>query len=118
MDKSYILSLAMHLSLNDGCPIATFVALIRLRLRFLRILSPCLSAERITIERTIRMTVTDFSFDLRNPYVAVAMSHPPPPPPLLVSLDPVIAGMFVVDGGATGSEHSVTPARRPKSWVQ
>lgn len=94
------------------------VGLIRLRLRLLRILSLCLSAKRETIETAIRMTVADFSFDIRNPYAAVAMSHPPPPPPLPVPLEPLIAGMSVADGDATGSEHSVTPARRPKSWVQ
>ncbi len=95
---------------------ANLVGLIRLRLRLLRILSLCLSAKRAIIETAIRMTVADFSFDIRNPYAALAMSHPPPPLP--VPLEPLLAAMSVADGGATGSGHSVTPACRPKSWVQ
>ena len=114
----YLVAWSMHLSLNDASPMANLLGLIRLRLRLLRILSLCLSAKRATIEIAIRMTAADFSFDIRNPYAAVSMSHPPPPPPLPVPLEPLIGGMSIADGGATGSGHSVTPARRPKSWVQ
>jgi hypothetical protein len=56
------------------------------------------------------------------------MKHPPPPPPLPVSIAPLVAGISVAGGAvtgisvaggtATGTGHWVTPARRPKSWVQ